>query len=108
MSGGNAFESQISPIFDLAVDKECKVEEMWRLGWGEGGAAWVWRRRLLAWEEESVRECSVLLHNIVLQDEVNDTWSWLLDTTGGYTVRSAYTFIATTCEHLNRSLVVDV
>jgi len=60
-------------LFDLVVVKECTVEEMWRLGWGEGGEAWVWRRRLLAWEEESVRECSVLLHNIVLQDEVNDT-----------------------------------
>jgi len=26
-------------LFYLAVDKECKVEEMWRLGWGEGGEA---------------------------------------------------------------------
>jgi len=75
---------------------------------GEVGEAWVWRRRLLAWEEESVRECSVLLHNIVLQDEVNDTWRWLLDNSSGYTVKGAYTFITTTCEPLNRSLVIDV
>jgi len=28
-------------LFDLTVDKECKVEEMWRLGWGGDGRAWV-------------------------------------------------------------------
>ena len=95
-------------LFDLAVVKECTVEEMWRLGWGEGGEAWVWRRRLLAWEEQSVRECSDLLHNIVLQDEVHDTWRWLLDTSTGYTVKGAYTFITSTGEPSNRSLVVDV
>jgi len=94
-------------LFDLAVLKECMVEEMSRLGWGERRAR-VWRRRLLAWEEESVRECSVLLHNIVLQDEVNDTWRWLLDNSGGYTVKGAYTFITTTGEPLNRSPVLDV
>jgi hypothetical protein len=47
-------------LFGLAVFKECSVEEMSTLGWMEGGGAWVWRRRLLAWEEESVRECSIL------------------------------------------------
>jgi len=30
----------------------------------------VWRRRLLEWEEDSVRECIALLHNIVLQDNI--------------------------------------
>jgi len=57
--------------------------------------AWVWRRRLLAWEEESVRECSILLHNIVLQNNVHDTWRWYLDPTHGYSVRVAYRFITT-------------
>ena len=55
-----------------------------------------------------MRECSDLLHNIVLQDDVNDTWRWLLDTSSGYTVKGAYTFITTTGEPLNRSLVIDV
>jgi len=53
-------------LFDQAANKKCSVEEMWRLGW-------VWRCRLLAWEEECVRECSVLCHNVVLQDKVLDT-----------------------------------
>jgi len=53
-------------LFDLTVDKECNMEEMRRLSWGGDGRAWVWRRHLFAWKEESVRECVVLLSNIVL------------------------------------------
>jgi len=62
-------------LFDLAVNKECTVEEMDRLGWEVevGGRAWEWRRRLLAWEEESVGECSIMLLNDVMQDTVHDT-----------------------------------
>lgn len=56
-------------LFDLAMNKESMVEEMWRLGWLEGGGAWSWHRRLLAWEEESVRECLYLLLNVVLQEK---------------------------------------
>lgn len=95
-------------LFDLAVNKECTVEEMAREGWGEGGRAWVWRRRMLAWEEESVRECLVLLHNIVLQDDVNDRWSWLIDPTHSYSVRDAYHLITSFGEQVDRSPVVDV
>jgi len=61
-------------LFDLVVSRGSTVTEMAPLGWEVSGGAWVWRRRLLAWEEEEeVRECSALLlcpfHN---------TWhSWL-------------------------------
>jgi len=57
---------QFPRLFNLAVNKECLVEEMARWGWKDGGRAWVWRRRLFAWEEENVRECTLLSHNIVL------------------------------------------
>ena len=53
-------------LFELAEDKNCKVVGMERLGWAVDGRAWVWRRRLFAWEEKMVRECSVLLHNFIL------------------------------------------
>ncbi|XP_024632636.1 uncharacterized protein [Medicago truncatula] len=66
------------------VDKECSVAEMCRLGWAEGAEAWIWRRRLLAWEEEN--------------DNVHDTWRWYLDPTHGYSVRVAYRFITTSGE----------
>jgi len=77
-------------------------------GWGTGGGAWVWRRRLFAWEEESVRECYLLLHNIVFQDSVHDTWRWDLDPIHGYTVREAYRFFTSTGDLADRSLVDDI
>ena len=43
-----------------------------------------------------MRECSVLLHNIVLQVDTHDTWRWLLDTSSSYIARGAYTFLITT------------
>jgi len=50
-------------------------------------------RRLLAWEEECVRECSVLLDNVVLQDVITDRWKWLLDPVNGYSVKGTYHFL---------------
>ena len=95
-------------LFDLVVEKECSVGEMAGRGWGIDGGAWVWRRRLFAWEEENVRECSLLLHNIVLQDTVHDTWRWVLDPISGYTVQGAYRFFTTTGDVVDKSLVDDV
>jgi len=95
-------------LFDLSVSKESTVEKMARLGWEEDGLAWVWRRRLLAWEEESLRECSALLNNITLQENVLDTWRWQLDPIRGYSVKESYRYITDTDETLDRTLVDDV
>jgi hypothetical protein len=95
-------------LFDLAINKECTVEEMEGLGWEAGGRAWSWRRRLLAWEEESVRECSEVLHNIVLQVDVTDSWRWYLDPVHGYSVRDSYRFLTNSGGQMDRSLVDDV
>lgn len=72
------------------------------------GAAWVWRRHLLAWEEDSMRECLTLLSNIVLQENVTDQWKWMLDPINGYSVRETYRFITTYVEPVDRNLVVNV
>ena len=62
--GDTTLRLKFPRLFELAVEKESKVEEMRRLGWDGNGRAWVWRRRLFAWEEDSVRECVALLCNI--------------------------------------------
>jgi len=54
---GMVLKNSFSRLFDLAINKMTTVTEMYSLGWGEDGEAWKWRRRLLAWEEEKVREC---------------------------------------------------
>jgi len=52
-----------------------------------------------------VRECSLLLHNFVLQENVNDYWRWLIDPVHGYSVREAYRYITSNGELVDRSLV---
>jgi len=64
--GGAPLKVQFPRLFDLAQDKGTTVSEMEGRGWGIGGGAWVWRRRLMAWEEETVTECATLLSDIVL------------------------------------------
>ncbi|GAU30517.1 hypothetical protein TSUD_18970 [Trifolium subterraneum] len=73
-------------MFDLAVHKSSRVDEMFALGWEEGGAAWEWRRQLWAWEEELVRECQDLLSDFSLQAQSPDVWQWHPDTANGYSV----------------------
>ncbi|KAK2441001.1 hypothetical protein QL285_012349 [Trifolium repens] len=77
-------------LFDLAVTKQCMVAEMFSLGWGADGEAWVWRRQLREWEEEELRECQSLLLTFSLQDQLSDRWQWQPDPDSGYTVRGAY------------------
>jgi hypothetical protein len=50
-----------------------------------------------------VRECSVLLYNVVLQDNASDSWRWYLDPTKGYSVRSAYRFLTNSGDLVVRS-----
>ena len=95
-------------FFDLALEKESRVDYMGRRSWEPDGGAWVWRRRLFAWEEESLRECSFLLHNTVLQDNVHDTWRWHSDPVNGYSVHESYQFITNSGAMLDRTLLDDV
>ncbi|XP_024626648.1 uncharacterized protein [Medicago truncatula] len=94
-------------LFDLPVNQESSVDELSRLGWMTGGGGGC-GHRLLAWEEESVRECFVLLHNDVLQDHTHDTWKWLLDPIHGYSVRGVYRFFTATDVPVVRNLTTDV
>ena len=71
------------------------VAEMYSLGWGVEGVVWQWRRRLLAWEEEKVRECCNILSNIVLQPTHPDRWIWHVHASSSYTVTSAYNHMLT-------------
>jgi hypothetical protein len=69
------------------------VEDMARMGWEEGGGGWRWRRRLLAWEEDSLRDCVNLLNNVILHENLQDHWRWLLDPVHGYSVSGTYRFL---------------
>jgi len=91
--GGAPLCVRFPRLFDLAENKGVTAREMSRRGWEDGGDAWEWRRRLMAWEEELVTKCSSLLCSIVLQDHVIDRWRWVLDPINGYSVKGAYQFL---------------
>ena len=103
--GGAPLKIQFSHLYELSVHKNYTVEEMTSLGRGEGGNAWGWRRRLLAWEEGSVRECFVLLNNIILQDHIQDLWRWMLDPIHGYSVRGTYRFPTSAIEPVMANVI---
>jgi len=63
------------------------------LGWGLEGAAWSWRRRLFAWEEELVVKLRLLLQNVTLQVLREDRWIRNLEQSSIYSVCSAYNFL---------------
>ena len=91
--GGAPLRVQFPRLFDLAENRGVTVREMASRGRGVGGGAWEWRRHLLAWEEDSVMECSTLLSNVVLQDSILDRWRWLLDPVNGYSVKGTYQYL---------------
>jgi len=88
--GGVSFKERFSRLLELSVDKWVSVFDLFQLGWGVNGEAWKWRRRLFAWEEEQVGELCLLLQNVILQVDKEDRWTWNLEKSNVYTVRSAY------------------
>jgi len=77
-------------LYDLSIHKDKTVGEMCALGWDDGGDAWGWRRRLLAWEEELVGELMILLANVSLQDSRHDVWLCRPNAGDGYIVCGVY------------------
>jgi len=61
-------------LYELSEHKMMTVREMKTVNGGEVGEAWTWRRRLLVWYEDQVREYCELLNYIVLQDSLADKW----------------------------------
>lgn len=106
--GGVPLRIRFPRLFELVVNKWATVEDMERRGWEVGGDAWVWRRRLHAWEEESVSDCSILLHDVVLQANVHDRWRWMIDPAHGYSVKGTYQFLTMTDVPPERGSAVEV
>jgi len=55
-----------------------------------------------------VRECVSLLHNVVLQQNIQDHWRWLLDPIHGYSVSGTYCFLTNIEELAADGLLNDV
>ena len=59
--GEVAFSVRFSKLYDLSLDREVLVSDMFQGGWGIDGEAWRWRRRLFVWEEEMLGDRTLLL-----------------------------------------------
>ena len=93
-------------LFDLSVYKEKTMAEMCLLGWGEGEDVWGWRHRLLAWEEDLMKQCISLLSNVILQETTTNIWQWRPNVVDGYTVRGMYQMLMRQEMH-NHDEVID-
>jgi hypothetical protein len=52
---------RFSMLYELSLDREVSVPDMFQVGWGVDGEAWRWRRRLFVWEEEMLGDLMLLL-----------------------------------------------
>jgi len=93
--GDVSFRERLNRLYDLTRHKSITVKDMSLRGWGEGGEAWQWRRRLWVWEEDLLEECRLLLLNVSLQPLSYDVWQLLPDPSRGYYVRSVYAMLTT-------------
>jgi hypothetical protein len=91
--GGVPLHDRFHRLFELSEHKELTMFHMCQLGWGVGGEAWSWRRRLLAWEEELEGELTLLLQNVILLVDKIDRWLWTLESSHEFCVRSAYNYM---------------
>jgi len=98
-AGEVPLRERFSRLFDLALDKCVSVADMQALGWGEGDEVWTWCRRLLTWEEELAKECSMIISNIHLQVEVTDRWHRLLDRSRVYSVWGVHHYLTSPQMH---------
>lgn len=79
-----------SCLYYLVDNKRATIAEIYSLGWGEDGWVWKWQRKLLASEEDQVRECCKILINIVLQPNMGGSG---LHDFNNYNISSSYNYM---------------
>jgi hypothetical protein len=94
-------------LIRFGEEQEYGSRDVSSLGWEVGGAAWVWGRQLWAWEEETLGECQVLLHNSFFYAPSSDTWQWQLNPSNGYSVCDVY-LLLTSHEFVPLAAVEDL
>lgn len=56
----------------------------------DGGWNWNWRRRLLQWELNLLQDLQLSLSNVQFSNNIDDSWSWLLESSRIHSVKPAY------------------
>lgn len=105
--GGVPLREWFPRLYELAVDKTVTVANICSLGMRHGGEGWRWRRRLWAWEENVLEECRAFPLDVSLFPNITNTWVWLIDPIGGYSVRGAYELL-TVIDNSNTDSALDL
>ncbi|KAK2446021.1 hypothetical protein QL285_016880 [Trifolium repens] len=90
--GGSPLSLTFPRLFSLSNHKESVVADFFVRS-GDGGRwSFSWRRSLFQWELDLVNHLEEILTPIVLKPE-EDSWRWIPDSDGAFSVNSAYNFL---------------
>jgi hypothetical protein len=79
-------------LFSISTQKEVSVVEVYPLDYAAGWR-FSWRRRLFVWEEEVLDNLLVVINLIILR-EGEDSWGWSSEKGENFTVKSTFLLIS--------------
>ena len=90
---GVSLKDQFPELFNISSQRDFRVAEVG--SWTENGWVWnmVWRRHLFDNEVQLASKFIDHIHQISLNDNLNDTWVWTAESTGIISTKSVYQVI---------------
>jgi hypothetical protein len=92
--GDSPLRDKFPRLFSLSSQKEATVREIWCDDGDVGRWSLMWRRDCFQWELELVNQLLQILDTVLFKD-VGDSWGWTLSGEDSFTVKSAYSMLAT-------------
>lgn len=74
-------------LYALESKKDCKVSERWVFSNGMWGGIWAWRSPPRGRSSSDLQSLTSILGNFSLNAGTNDSWRWVLDHSGSFSVK---------------------
>lgn len=105
--GNEPLRLRFNRLFIISTDKESSLAEKGEWQNGSWNWIWHWRRTLFQWEQTLFTELLKVLDGFCPKDE-NDSWRWIRDPSGSYSVHSAYAQINYNPNDVNDPLMMKL